>query len=98
MRKKRMLAELDTSLILGEGLRTTRSKREFNPHTIQPKILMVLKVESERLLREGHRISKAAWKDGVEEDTELLDVAVWSDASPPPLSQSQLPSSRLRDW
>ncbi|KAJ3859382.1 hypothetical protein EV359DRAFT_86477 [Lentinula novae-zelandiae] len=110
MRKKHMLAELDTSLILGEGdpdlgdaesvygspvctirptayhrfcFRVTRSKREFNPHVIQPEVLTTLKVQSEWLLREGHRISEAAWADAVEEDTEVFDTAVRLDTSLP---------------
>ncbi|KAJ3925328.1 MAG: hypothetical protein NXY57DRAFT_1044198 [Lentinula lateritia] len=83
MRKKRMLAELDTSLILGEGFHVTRSKHEFNPHVIQPEVLTTLKVQSEWLLHEGHRISKAAWADAVEEDTEVFDTAVQLDTSLP---------------
>ncbi|KAJ3897249.1 hypothetical protein F5879DRAFT_996333 [Lentinula edodes] len=76
MGKKHMLAKLDTSLILGEGFRITRSKREFNPHVIQPEVLTTLRVQSEWLLRKGHQISEAAWADAVEEDTEVLDTSL----------------------
>ncbi|KAJ3884620.1 hypothetical protein GG344DRAFT_83769 [Lentinula edodes] len=108
MRMKRMLAELDALLILGEGspdlgdaesvygtpilaiplpltagFRITRSKHEFNPHVVQPEALTVLKVKSEWLLREGHQISEAAWEDGIEEDTKVLDTMVRPDVLPP---------------
>ncbi|KAJ3848413.1 hypothetical protein EV368DRAFT_68293 [Lentinula lateritia] len=98
MRKKHMLAKLDTSLILGEGFRVTRSKHEFNPHVIQPEVLTTLKVQSEWLLREGHRISEAAWADAVEEDTEVLDMAVQLDTSHPlftPMSTTLKPLEGL---
>ncbi|KAJ3871351.1 hypothetical protein F5051DRAFT_446310 [Lentinula edodes] len=120
MRKKRMLAELDLPLAVGEGdpdlgdaegaqahhaqcqatptlgtlrtcmvasnrsrLRVTRSNREFNPHVIKPEILTIIGVQSEQLLREGCRISNAAWEEGVEEDTELLDTTVQLDLAAP---------------